>query len=284
MHVRHCGINSTHTNTFKIEKPYGFGDFLFLRLKTPTRFYLNGEIIDAAQNDIILYGKGDPQYYETLSDKHHIDDYMFFDISNAEDQHFMEHLSICCNQLFTLPDTHPFMSVHNMICEEFISRNPMREESLHCLLRYFLIKLSECMNADYSSYDHAMYQHLNELRHHIYNSPSRKWTVNMMAEYMRLSPSYFQSVYRKYYHISCMADLFHSRMNHARALLAATSLPISEVASRCGYESNIYFSRHFKKKTGMTPSEYRNSQTLTVSQEYLPDTPAGKTEADRPLP
>ena len=107
----------------------------------------------------------------------------------------MAQLSLCYNRIFTLPDTHPFMSVHNMICEEFISR-----------------------------------------------------------------------------------------MNHARALLAATSLPVSEIASQCGYESNIYFSRHFKKKTGMTPSEYRSSQRITVSQASLPDKPAGKTEADRLLP
>ena len=30
----------------------------------------------------------------------------------------------------------------------------------------------------------------------------------------------------------------------------------TEIANRLGYQSIYYFSRHFKKVTGMTPSEY----------------------------
>ena len=58
-----------------------------------------------------------------------------------------------------------------------------------------------------------------------------------------------------------MEDVYSSRMNYARELLTTTSLPIGEIAERCGYESNIYFSRQFKRKIGMTPTEYQNHIT-----------------------
>lgn len=119
------------------------------------------------------------------------------------------------------------------------------------------------MNTDYSSCDHALLEQFNELRFALYNTPAQKWTVNDMAAQVRLSPSYFQSQYKKIFHISCMEDLFTSRMDHARTLLATTHLPINRVGEECGYESNIYFSRHFKIKVGMTPSEYRNKYADT---------------------
>ncbi|MBL7781182.1 MAG: AraC family transcriptional regulator, partial [Saprospiraceae bacterium] len=40
-------------------------------------------------------------------------------------------------------------------------------------------------------------------------------------------------------------------------LLLETSLTIGEIATRAGFESEFYFSRIFKKKTGFSPGEYR---------------------------
>ena len=47
------------------------------------------------------------------------------------------------------------------------------------------------------------------------------------------------------------------RMQKARELLKTSSLPIAEIASRCGYNDSNYFSRIFKKHNAETPSEYR---------------------------
>jgi AraC-like DNA-binding protein len=47
------------------------------------------------------------------------------------------------------------------------------------------------------------------------------------------------------------------RLNRARDLLAGTELTVSEIAGRVGYETVFYFSRAFKKKTGLTPKAYR---------------------------
>jgi AraC-like DNA-binding protein len=46
-------------------------------------------------------------------------------------------------------------------------------------------------------------------------------------------------------------------MERAKSLLAETSLPISEISVRCGYENLFYFCNAFKKNEGMTPTEFR---------------------------
>ena len=50
-----------------------------------------------------------------------------------------------------------------------------------------------------------------------------------------------------------------SRLNLSKRLLADFNLPVSAVAERSGIEDASYFTRFFRKWTGMTPTGYRNS-------------------------
>ncbi|MCG8512057.1 MAG: DNA-binding transcriptional regulator, partial [Rhodospirillales bacterium] len=53
-------------------------------------------------------------------------------------------------------------------------------------------------------------------------------------------------------------QLMRERLEYARRLLLATTLPISHVAEQMGYGSLNYFSTMFKRETGFSPLEYRN--------------------------
>ena len=46
-------------------------------------------------------------------------------------------------------------------------------------------------------------------------------------------------------------------MDSAKRLLAATPLPVTAIAQRCGFSDEMYFYKVFKRETGMTPAEYR---------------------------
>lgn len=53
------------------------------------------------------------------------------------------------------------------------------------------------------------------------------------------------------------------RLTHASNLLKNnTDMAISEVAFRCGFEDATSFSRAFRRKYGISPSEYRNDDNL----------------------
>ncbi|MBO5347344.1 MAG: helix-turn-helix domain-containing protein, partial [Lachnospiraceae bacterium] len=47
------------------------------------------------------------------------------------------------------------------------------------------------------------------------------------------------------------------RLSMAKNLLISSNLPISEISEMIGYDNPLYFSRLFKKHTGMTPTEYK---------------------------
>ena len=53
------------------------------------------------------------------------------------------------------------------------------------------------------------------------------------------------------------AYLTRLRVQRAKELLRDTKLPLYEVASRVGYESDLAFTKTFKKHAGVTPTRYR---------------------------
>ena len=58
MYVKMCGLHAVHEKNFRIRRPSGSGDYLFLHLKSPTRFFLENEKIYDYINSI---GKYDSQ-------------------------------------------------------------------------------------------------------------------------------------------------------------------------------------------------------------------------------
>lgn len=55
--------------------------------------------------------------------------------------------------------------------------------------------------------------------------------------------------------------LMQVRIQHALALLATTSMPVSKVAKESGFNDYLYFSRRFHIEIGETPSEYRRKNS-----------------------
>jgi len=58
---------------------------------------------------------------------------------------------------------------------------------------------------------------------------------------------------------TCLNFLMDLRTDMAKIILSNTEIPISEVAGRVGYPDPNYFTKIFKKQTGVTPSVYRKN-------------------------
>lgn len=52
--------------------------------------------------------------------------------------------------------------------------------------------------------------------------------------------------------------LLNARIDRARRLLIETTLPVAEIARRCGFADPFYFSRRFRLENGETASAYRD--------------------------
>ena len=82
-------------------------------------------------------------------------------------------------------------------------------------------------------------------------------TLDQIGQIVGLNPSYFSNIFRKENGCTFTEYLTEIRMKNARQLITDTDLEIIEIAEQTGFHDMKYFSRCFRKITGMTPSAYR---------------------------
>ena len=78
-----------------------------------------------------------------------------------------------------------------------------------------------------------------------------------LSERLDVSPNYLSACIKKYAGETFMNILIRKRMEAARELLTNTTLKVQEVARRCGYTDQHYFSYCFKKYCGESPNALR---------------------------
>lgn len=84
-------------------------------------------------------------------------------------------------------------------------------------------------------------------------------TIDKLAEHCCLSTSHFHKIFLETAHITPNNYLLNIRLSHARSLLATTKHPISDIAVKCGFNSQAYFSDCFRRKFSISPRAFRNS-------------------------
>lgn len=91
----------------------------------------------------------------------------------------------------------------------------------------------------------------------IYESPASVPEVRELARETGYSPDHFSRVFKQVTGQTPQAVKIQARIERARQLLSESSLSIGMIASALGYDDVFFFSRQFKEKTGISPSEYR---------------------------
>ncbi|WDM24195.1 response regulator transcription factor [Paenibacillus polymyxa] len=71
-----------------------------------------------------------------------------------------------------------------------------------------------------------------------------------------VDPSYLRRIFRKESGFSIVDHITHIRMKKAKELLLSGNRKLTEIAESVGYSDPNYFSKCFKKRFGMTPTEY----------------------------
>lgn len=103
-------------------------------------------------------------------------------------------------------------------------------------------------------------ERLNKMREQARAHPE-KWTVDSMAEALRLTRSRFSVVYKEAFGVSPDKEKREFLNQKARGLLESTSKTVQQIAKECGYNECENFIRAFRKSNGMSPLQFRK-QTL----------------------
>lgn len=83
-------------------------------------------------------------------------------------------------------------------------------------------------------------------------------TVEEIASTLHIDPSHLTRVFKSSVGISPKQYMLNKKLDYAKTLLTETSASIFDVAQSIGYTDQLYFSRIFKNKEGLSPSKFRN--------------------------
>ena len=106
--------------------------------------------------------------------------------------------------------------------------------------------------------DSALPKNIRYLIKYMDSNFTQPLTLDFLSDFAGVSKYYLSREFKKYTGFSPNDYLITLRVNKAKSLLTNTTLPAVKIAHEVGIYDSNNFTNLFKRKTGMTPIQYRN--------------------------
>ena len=252
MKVIYADIQNFRNKDFIVNRQVA-NSYILQLFWNPVYIKIGSKGIVTPPHTLIILDKNKPHYFHG-AEEGMLNDYVRFAAEPEEMGGLLLHKPI--------PLSHPerYHDIIKCISAEIGTANINKEKTTEFMLKGLLSKCEELFS--YASADADSMpprESFVKLRSDILAFPYEDWNVADMAKRCNLSVSRFQYAYKKAFSISPMADVVNARILRAKTLLTG-SQTVKEIATACGYKSDIHFMNQFKKMTGLTPSQYRKSK------------------------
>ncbi|QBF27093.1 AraC family transcriptional regulator [Pseudomonas tructae] len=108
--------------------------------------------------------------------------------------------------------------------------------------------------------NHPAFHKLAAVDGHIRTHFSRPISLAELTAIAGLSVAQLERQCKRIFQLTPRQMIHKARLEEASRLLQDLDLPITDIALRCGYTDHSAFSRQFRALTGLSPSQYRDSQ------------------------
>ena len=156
-------------------------------------------------------------------------------------------------------DKKQFINFAQLMMQEFRDKLPGFEQVCHGLLQVLLVYISRKQNLSVIS--DSSFQLSKECalaKRYIDSNYSQNITLDSLAEITHINKFYLAHSFTECVGQSPINYLTDRRLEACKELLVSSNLSVAQVATSVGFSSQSYFSQIFRKKTGMTPRQYRS--------------------------
>jgi AraC-like DNA-binding protein len=127
----------------------------------------------------------------------------------------------------------------------------------------FMVFLSESHGKLSDAREHGYDKNFDSIRRaiiYIREHLSERITIDSLAEMVGISKFHFIREFKRITHYTPILYITVVRIETARRLIAETDVNISEISDKCGFDNLSYFSKTFKKYTGISPTKLRQDK------------------------
>ena len=144
MKIGSIGYNYSHSDNFVMDRPGGNGCRLFLLIKEPSIFIIDGTEHKVKENSFVMFSPAVPcRYYGQGSV--YTDDWIYFDFEEGDEERFSE-LGIVPDKIFYLGNIEELSQLVRLMAYEHYSHEPYHEEIERRFTEIFLLKLGRLIS------------------------------------------------------------------------------------------------------------------------------------------
>lgn len=143
------------------------------------------------------------------------------------------------------------------MAEEYVNQAPMSEKVLDSMLTRLLVCLYRIRPELFLADENRNTEIVRELQAKFEKDYSEHFSLSDLAVGYHISESHLSHIFKSVTGYAPIEYLMSCRLSAAKNLLSSSDKSIKEIIDLCGFSDESNFSRTFKKKVGMTPSEFR---------------------------
>lgn len=170
---------------------------------------------------------------------------------------YHQELAKCWPTIIPLP-THPEIEIlFNSLFEAYTTQNIGSELLLKGIASQLIYHIFDVLRRRQHSDTHLPpgYSKTLKAQQFINDNYHKEITIEEIADHCDLSVSYLSTLFKRFIGTSPIDYLIYLRLRSAKMLLAK-DLSVTEVAIKTGFNSIYHFSRIFKKKFSISPSQF----------------------------
>ena len=146
----------------------------------------------------------------------------------------------------------------NAMVQEATSQSMSYELVCHNLLEILLIKILRHQHFDLEvGKQSKATKDISFIKHYLETYYHESIQLEDLVSMTHLSRFYISHSFKKEIGMSPMEYLIDIRIKESKILLRTTNYSISQVADIVGFTTPTYFSKQFRKSTGISPTDYR---------------------------
>ena len=259
LRINNCGYYRVHT-TPVIETPHpeGRNDYQLLYIAAGKgEFYFKGskEPTIVTKGNMILFRPGEPQvYYYYAVDKTEV---YWVHFTGWKVEEYLERYELSKHENVFYTGVSPdYPWIYNQMIRELQLQRVNYEDMISLYMHHIFITINRYIKEGKENKNDTI-NDIERAAHYFKDNFTKPISVEQYALEHLMSVNWFIHSFKSVMKMSPMQYIISLRISTAKGLLEKSTKNIAEISNEIGYDNPLYFSRLFKKCTGLTPTEYR---------------------------
>lgn len=225
---------------------------------------LNGETHSFSRGTVTILGTTDFHAYTQDSENgesHPLSTYSFHFEQGFLESDMLSRFQSLAGHTYHIGDDEKYQSLlteFQALFEECAGCRPLRDAFVRNILDRILLLLHRALDGNENTPSQSTSLPYPEMKI-IEERFRQQLTASEVASAIGYSTNYFGKLFCRRYGLTFQEYLLERRLQWAYSVLRASSVSIAEIAYESGFNSQSYFTRQFRRKYGMSPTQVRQS-------------------------